>query len=93
MSLENRVLRNIAVTTTSSAGLLLSLLSYQSFKENDISGAGIYALFAAGNIFLSFLFYGRNVKKFDQEETGFFGVPDKVIRDGWKRDSGRYKSP
>lgn len=93
MGLENKVLRFLAVGTLVSAATIFSALSYRSFERGDNTSLGTYATLTAISAALAITFQRYRSRKTNSEETGFFGVPDQVIIDGWKRDSGRYKSP
>lgn len=92
MSLE-KVVRCLAVGSLGSVAAIFSALSYRSFERGDNASLGTYAALTAISAALAITFQRYRLRKTNSEETGVFGVPDQVIIDGWKRDSGRYKSP
>ena len=91
MKLEN-IVRSSALCTFASAGAILLTLSYRSFSNGETFSGTTYALSSLIPFTLAVVSYRNFLYKNNSEETGVFGVPDKVIIDGWKRDSGRHKS-
>lgn len=91
MSLE-KILRYLAVGSLGSAGTIFSVLSYRSFERGDNISSSVYAALALISAASATLFYKYHSRKINSEETGFFGLPNRVMEELEKKNSSGYRA-
>lgn len=92
MGLEDKVLRGLSTASIAGAATITTFtgLSCYYFSYGHKSEGLMYALAAACTASLTYLSYKRVEKLSKSEETGFFGLPNEVIKDLEKKNSGRH---